>query len=564
MADRLTDLEGRVAEIEERLTALEAARPSNVIRERIAEPEPPPSVAAIEPSIVDEEEAGWMALAGRCVLILGGAYLLRALTDSKLLPPLGAVAAGLMYAAFWMWRGEVAGAKQKRLLALFECTTAAVIAYPLIWETTTRFQVITPVTSGILIVIVSLALLWTAVRAGLPQVAWMVSIASAITSGAVATGAHSNLPLMVTATLFAVIMWHVASSRGWPEASWPAIAASDLLALALIATPLIGRNPHTPGQVILGLEVFAVLWIAALSVRALLDDHELNIVETAQLIEAVLIATTGSAIAARILGTSLRGVAWFSMAVTLAMVMLFVLARRRGLHLLGTTASFGAAAAALLAFALLFGASNAAIVWALIAVGAAEWARRSQSPIAVIHSVVWIGAAAIGGGTVLAGLAALADRTPGSVHLPAAAIVISMLALIAFFRIDIVCGARGAAITHLSIGMLGAIAGVIHLSVVVFSLSEPMRIALARTIVLALAAAILGLLSRLMRSRAAAVVARAIVAMGGVKLLLEDLRVSNAAVLVVAFAAYGAAMLLVARASRSSHLAKHPAGAPAG
>ena len=44
----------------------------------------------------------WLALVGRTLVILGGAYLLRALTNSHVLPVQAGIAAGLLYGAPWL------------------------------------------------------------------------------------------------------------------------------------------------------------------------------------------------------------------------------------------------------------------------------------------------------------------------------------------------------------------------------------------------------------------------------------------------------------------------------
>src|SRR5581483_5090481 len=45
-----------------------------------------------------QDSPDWLTLAGFSVLIFGGAYLLRAFTESGVLPPVGGVIAGAVYA----------------------------------------------------------------------------------------------------------------------------------------------------------------------------------------------------------------------------------------------------------------------------------------------------------------------------------------------------------------------------------------------------------------------------------------------------------------------------------
>jgi uncharacterized membrane protein len=70
-------------------------------------------------------------LIGRTLLVLGGAYLLRALTDSALLPPVGGAAAGLVYAAWWLVqadRNAAAGPRQSATLFTVATSLALIFA----------------------------------------------------------------------------------------------------------------------------------------------------------------------------------------------------------------------------------------------------------------------------------------------------------------------------------------------------------------------------------------------------------------------------------------------------
>ena len=94
-ATEIDALEARMTRVEEALHAIEArvATLDHVAQTDSAAPETDESS---EPPLFD------FALIGKSVLIVGGAYLLRALTESGLVPQLVGVAMAFLYAMVWM------------------------------------------------------------------------------------------------------------------------------------------------------------------------------------------------------------------------------------------------------------------------------------------------------------------------------------------------------------------------------------------------------------------------------------------------------------------------------
>jgi hypothetical protein len=123
------DLRRRVATLEERSagSVLAAETPGPI-------PEPLP---------LPEVSSGLLAQFGRLLLGLAGAYLLRAITEARILPELTGTIAGLVYAGAWLLASIRTAASNRVSLAL-EGLTASAIAGPLLWEATTRFHAITP------------------------------------------------------------------------------------------------------------------------------------------------------------------------------------------------------------------------------------------------------------------------------------------------------------------------------------------------------------------------------------------------------------------------------------
>ena len=210
LESRVARLETTLAEIDARLAKLEHRRGG----------QPPPAVRTAEGGRPP------LAVAGICSLILGGAFVLRALTESHVLPPLAGAILGLAYAAFWIWRAD-------RYYAI----TAAVIAFPLVWETTVRFHIITPDVASILIAIFGLLFLRKD-----PVLAWVGS-AGAI---AAAFAIGPSVAMLIAISLIGVF------AKKYEYVSWAPAIAANIIAPILIVT-------HPPGTPI-ALGVYAALW----------------------------------------------------------------------------------------------------------------------------------------------------------------------------------------------------------------------------------------------------------------------------------------------------------------
>ncbi len=99
LEDQLQRLTDRLATVESRLTSLEsrslAAPP---LAPRSAEADAPFAIVAID----NVDALGLTTALGRSLIILGGAFLLRAVTDAGTWPPLAGVSIGLLYALAWL------------------------------------------------------------------------------------------------------------------------------------------------------------------------------------------------------------------------------------------------------------------------------------------------------------------------------------------------------------------------------------------------------------------------------------------------------------------------------
>ncbi|HLJ73389.1 MAG TPA: hypothetical protein VKU62_02295, partial [Thermoanaerobaculia bacterium] len=204
------ELESRIERLEERVAKLEHKRSAG---------------QAVLP-VQTKSDSNALALAGFASLILGGAFVLRALTESQTIPRLAGAILGLTYGAFWVWRGN-------RVYAI----TAAIIAFPLIWETTVRFQIFHPLTAAIFIGAFGVLFVWKE-----PWVAWVGVVAAAATAFAIGP----SIAMLIAISIVGVV------AKKWEYAAWPAAIAANVTALILIVTPPAGA-PYA-------LVAYAALW----------------------------------------------------------------------------------------------------------------------------------------------------------------------------------------------------------------------------------------------------------------------------------------------------------------
>src|SRR4051812_18972674 len=161
------DIEARLTEVEARLARLEALNggqaPSPV---RLPPPEDDRRgrLSSTEPGLL---------LAGRALIAVGVAYLLRALAEANVFPIIVAVSLGFAYAAIWLWRSSWHAAANRRAHAAYAAAIAAVTAYPILWEVATRFHLFGAAGAASGIAIVTTLLVVIGYRGGGERIAWI-------------------------------------------------------------------------------------------------------------------------------------------------------------------------------------------------------------------------------------------------------------------------------------------------------------------------------------------------------------------------------------------------------
>ena len=541
VGSRLASLEAAVRDINVRLDRLEQRGAERRTQAAV------PSTAPRTPhQPVQSDVSVDIGLAGVSVLILGGAYLLRALTESAAMPQIYGVIAGLAYSAFWVMSADRAARRGRNRAAVFHAATAAVIAFPLAWETTARFHIISAEVAAAVIAVLSGGLLWLAWRDHVQAIAWVANLGAVGAAVAIAWTTKTLVPLMLAVSFVGAATLHASYTRNWDWMVWPAMLAADGLAFITLAAAAFHHTGYTAETIVIAISLFAVMWLFVIALRRLGHNEDASLFDMIQTAEVVILGAGGATYVAAVNRAGALPLGVILIAVATATYFVSLETTRKTVPRLRVY--FGILAAVFTAFGswlLIPTTAILGVAWAVMAVATTEVARRSGSIAMRIQSGIWLVGSGVISGLALATLSALVDGDAKNIDAPAAAVTAAALAIAPFFR------TTSRAIRTIALAIVTCGAFVIASTVLASTIAprEQMVLALIRTAVLAAIAALLAAASRFGGIVEAGTIARAVLIVGGIKLLAEDVRVGRASMLVAAFLAYGCAMLLVSRSA---------------
>jgi hypothetical protein len=571
MADRLDELQHAVRELgqelrrlEARVAHLEGVRRSETERARLALGEAGGAApAAASPATPSRQ--GTIALAGWALLVLAGAYVARALTDAQVVPTSLGVVLGLGYAVFWLLRADGLAGRGERESAVFYALAGSLVAFPLIWETTARFGLLGPrAASAALVGFFGLGLV-VARRRGLGVVAYATTALALATAVALLV-ARRDLVASFAALLAvgAGVEW-LAYCERWLPLRWWAAAVLDgvaFLLAAIVTRPQGLPEGYVPvsGAAAAGaLLVLPALYIVGLVSRTIRLGRPVTSFEAAQGSAAVLLGFGG---AWRVLSAgsgSVVGLGVLALLLgALCYAAAFAFAERRAGQ--GRNFYFYSTAGGCLTVAgvnVVAGGASLPIALGALGLAAAVSGRRFGRMTLRVHAALYLAAGALETGLFLGCARALASR--GSEALPAVAWVAALAAAVgwAVLATDASAPRSGwgrvpqlllAVVLVLAVGRalqlgawaaLGAAAG------------DPALAAALRTAILAALALGLAAAARRRSWPELGWLVYPIVALGGVKLLVQDLPAGRPATLVLSLALYGAVLVLAPRLLRS-------------
>ena len=554
MSDRVAKLESRLAAVEKRLSALEGA----AHEERTGDQD------ALQPTLGDGFVASASTHIGRVLLIFGGAYLLRAITDYQFVPTAIGISMGAAYALFWLlmaWRKG--GVEQERASAAFFGATSVLLALPLLVEAITRFKLLTGVQAIIALSLYCFPALAVAAGRNLRSLGWLAVSGGIVAAFAVLVVAHNS----ITASVFLLLLglgslWVVYRSK-WMGPQWLGAAGANVSVLTLI---MFSRSEQWPLDPVVPLLIGALLLVAYLlsfAYRSHLRGCDLGIFESLQTLVAGGIVFVAAALASQAGQLGVTHIGALSLILGCCAYALALTAKTRSVR--GRNFCYYTTVGLLFVVAgtaMLFPPAVAAALWSLMALTAAWFSGRTGWVTLSLQCTFLLLAAGVGSGILTTGYQALADDAATAWpilipwHLGIALTTVACLFIPVAQRSDKWGALRNLPqliVLALSVWEVGGLMVVVMAPLLADAGSaEPNLAILAalRTAVLSAASVTLALSSRFRRWPEARWLVYPVLILVGLKLIVEDFPHGQPATLFVALAFVGGSLLLVAKLLR--------------
>lgn len=551
MEDRVTGLELRVAALEQRLSKLEgpvAGAPSN-------------AEADAEPTLGDGFLGNASTLIGRVLLIFGGAYLLRAITDFQFVPTAIGIFLGATYALFWLLMAYRKGGDENQFgTALFYGAASIFLALPLLVEATGRFELLSGL-QGVIALTLFCTLFYTvAVARDLRILAWLTTAGGIIAAFAVLNVSRSTTPVAVFLVLLGVGSLWAVYIRQWRGPQWlgglGAIAGA--LTLALLGTS--DQWTVEPLTAFLVGGIMLIAYFLSFAVRTHVKGQHIGMFEAVHASLAIVVAFVVANAAAQAGQLALSRVGLFSLtlaacAYALAFTPETRAGRGRNFYFYSTLGLVLVVAGS----ALVMSPAIAAAAWSLLALAMAWFSGRYERVSLSLQCTFLLLAAGVGSGILDTGMQALAGDAVASWpplvpwHLVIASTTVACLFIPVAQHSDrwgVMAGLPQLIVLALSVWEVGGLM-VVYVApwLTGAGTAEANHAVLAalRTAVLSISSVTLALSSRHKRWPEARWLVYPVLILVGVKLFLEDFPNGQPVTLFIALALVGSALILVAR-----------------
>jgi len=539
---------------------------------------PPDGIQPLEPAPEERSTlAPILGMAGQVCLILGGAFLLRTLTDAGTIPRIAGMALGLVYAATW---ALVAWRTPSPLRATFYALPSVLVVYPLVWESTTTFAILKPASAAAILLGAACLHIGLAWVRSLKAIAWLATLAALATAFGLMVATQSIESFVVLFLAFGVGSLWLTYGRKWHAIRWPAALAADAAVLTLtILTAWPGGPPEgyrtlSPNRTMVLALALVVIYLGSFAVRMFQRQRTLNAFEAIQT-TLVLLAGFGGAVHVALAsgsgagllggGVLIAGLGCYGAAFPFA-------ADREDLR-----ANFSFFTTLALVFLLLGGPillprGAFALAAGVLGLAATVLGLRLRRTIPILHAAVYLTTAALASGLLAQALAAFLG-SPGAgwgpPSLPAMVILgflVTTHLLIAWeqppeplpWRIRVPSLLVGVQAV-LGLGSLVIWAG---LRSTPPGIPDAGLLAALRTGALSLAAIGLSILGRRLPSSELRWLVYPLLGVAAIKFLFEDLSVGRPLTLFLAFMVYGLALILVPRFMKAPQRPVSPGGPP--
>lgn len=544
LAGRLDAIEGRLDRIESRepvAPALPGGRPDDTVPNR---------AAAVSPADFAMPDVGSVvALLGRTLLVLAGAFLLRALTDSGRLDAGLGVVLGLAFAATWIVMADRAGGRGNGSSAAFHGLAFVLIALPLLFEATTRFHFLNPVTGATGLAVCTAIALTVGWRRRLQGLGWVATLGGLATAAALAVATAELGPFALFLIVLGVAALWFGYVLDWTLLRWPVALFADLAVLILSIRAATVAAADTPGMAFAAQIVLLAAYLGSFATRTLLLNRDVIPFEVVQSIGALIVGLGGAAYLTQVanVGAVPLGVATLALgAGCYAAAAIFIERRqhRRRNYYFYTSAGF---VFTLAGIALAMPSAAIGPASAGLGVVAAYAGRLSGRATYRAHAAAYLTAAVVATG--------LLPHVLYGLGLP---LVPGRSASTAALGVLVLCGVAMWGLRHVPrlivlVLALGGLLGAISSFLFPASgpeVAAPGLVAAVRTALLVAGILALALADRLWAFDEGAWLVYPLLLLAGAKFVLEDVRAGQTSTLFVGFALYGLALIAGPRLRR--------------
>lgn len=465
------------------------------------------------------------------------------------------VALGLLYGAPWLLLASRAGRRGAHLDAACHALSTALIGYPLVWEATVRFQVLTPPESAGLLAVLTGAALVLSSRRALQGLAWVVTLGALLSVLGLAAVTSAWVPFTLVAIGVGIGTMWLGYLHGWVVMRWVAAAVANVM-LFVVTGRAAGDGNTT---LVIWLQALTIGgYLGSVKIRTIVRSHHLVPFEVAQSIGALAVGLGGL-----LYVLSGSAVGWQVVAIVCMLLAGGAYATAFGFsetHRPYANFFFQALVACFLTIAgLIVGLESArSLGCAALATVALTLARRHHRSTLALHAAAYALVGAIGSGLVATATLAMNTPTASSIPLPGITQVLALGVLCAVVMMP-VRHARDAwpSLTAVVRCILAALAtwtadGVIvaYVLSLVPTRLDVAQVSTVRTIVLVVSAIALATAGRRPQGREASWLTYPLLTIAGLKLVLVDFMQGRPTTLFAALAVYGGALILAPRILR--------------
>jgi len=550
MDDRIADLEARLAAVERRLSAVEG-KPKSV----------PPSDEKFAAGLNEGSVSNAATHLGRVLLIFGGAYFLRAITDYKFVNTGLGIFLGASYAVLWLVMAyRVGGKENQRASALFFSIASLLLALPLLVEAVTRFDLLSGAQGAIALAIYCAMSLLVAAKRDLRLLAWVINGGGVGTAMYLISASLTAEPYVLVLLLLALATLWTVYTLQWRGVQWVSALGANTGVIAVVLLSTSERWSVQPMAAFAFAVVLLLMYLVSFGLRTHVQSREVGIFEVVQGVSALgllvfvvgEISKTGQ-INLPVLGflALLLGALVYALAFTAR-----TLADRGRNFFFYSTLGLGLVAAG---STLLLSPAMAAAAWAVLALVLAWYSGRKGMVALSLQCSLLLITAGLGSGILSTGFQALAgSATESWPNMVPWEVVVALATVVSLFipvaqrstRWGKLAGLPQVLVLVLAVWEVGGLF-VLYLAPVLAAVPGPEAnlaiLAALRTTVLSIFAVTLAFASQHKRWPEAKWLVYPVLIMVGAKLLVEDFPNGQPATLFVSLAVVGMALITVSR-----------------